>query len=59
MTEIILTFPVLRAAPLSCVWIRTGNPARPLACRWIVDQESRAGNVPIPLNDPERRRLCA
>ena len=59
MTEIILRFPVRRAAPLSCVWIKTGNPARPLACRWTVRQESGAGNVPIPLNEPERHSLCA
>jgi hypothetical protein len=23
-----------RAPALFCVWVETGNPARPLACRW-------------------------
>jgi hypothetical protein len=43
MTEIILTFPVRRTAPLSCIWIRTGNPAQPLICRWTSGSRSSAG----------------
>jgi hypothetical protein len=44
MTEIILTFPVRRISPLSCVWFETGNPAQPLACRWIENEPATAGS---------------
>ena len=43
MTEIILTFPARRAARLSCIWFETGNPAQPLARRWVADGETGAG----------------
>jgi hypothetical protein len=33
--------PTLRRNPLYCVWIETGNPARPLDCVWI-DPELRS-----------------
>ena len=62
MTEIILTFPVRRTgstAPLSCVWIKTGNPAQPLDCRWMARKESASDLASIQPNEPERRRLCA
>lgn len=39
MTKIILSFPMCRRAPLFCVWFETGNPAQPLACKWIAAAE--------------------
>jgi hypothetical protein len=39
MTKIILSFPVRRTAPLACMWVRTGNPAQPLVCRWVSQSE--------------------
>jgi hypothetical protein len=33
MTNIFI--PALGRQPLYCVWIKTGNPSRPLACVWI------------------------
>ena len=59
MTEIILTFPVCKAVPLSCVWINTGNPAQPLACKWTACRESGTDVVAVEAKERERRRLCA
>lgn len=59
MTEIILTFTVRRAVPLSCVWITTGNPSQPLSCRWMACPESCASPTAHEVDDPEGRRLCA
>jgi hypothetical protein len=45
MTRIILAFPLNRtAAALSCVWFTTGNPAHPLACKWVARDELDAGS---------------
>jgi len=30
--------PTLSPQPLYCVWIKTGNPSRPLECVWIDPQ---------------------
>ena len=59
MTEIILTFPVRRTAVLICVWYETGNPARPLACRWIAQEPADAGSRSALAVDPLVRRICA
>lgn len=40
MTPIILSFPV-RVARLKCIWLETGNPARPLACRWVANPQAK------------------
>jgi hypothetical protein len=40
MTQIILTFPVRRRASLSYIWFVTGNPVRPLACKWVVSDQA-------------------
>lgn len=56
MTEIILNFPARNRAQLSCVWIETGNPARPLACKWITGPQ--AVNA-INTIEPQSHRLCA
>jgi hypothetical protein len=56
MTEIILSFPSRNRAQLSCVWIETGNPTRPLACKWIIgDLSGTVTNVA----KPQSHRLCA
>ncbi len=59
MTEIILTFPVRRTGPLSCVWIKTGNPAQPLACRWIPREEPGGNLTPTEVTEPQRHSFCA
>jgi hypothetical protein len=28
-------FAVENRGPLTCVWVETGNPRQPLACRWV------------------------
>ena len=56
MTEIILTFPVRKVASLSCVWIKTGNPAQPLACKWAPRPKVSADPV---ATEPDSCRLCA
>jgi hypothetical protein len=42
MTETILVFPVRNSVPLCRVWFETGNPARPLASKWIALQQPGA-----------------
>lgn len=37
--------PTLNRQPLYCVWIKTGNPSRPLACVWI-DPQLRSFQLP-------------
>lgn len=59
MTEIILTLPVRRTAPLSCVWIKTGNPTQPLICKWTATGESGGAHAAIKADEPEGHRLCA
>jgi len=57
MTNIILPFPVRRMLPLTCVWYATRNPARPLACRWIANNE--AGSEAVTASAAGIRRMCA
>ena len=59
MTEIILTFPVRRTAPLTLVWFKTGNPAQPLACRWTASKQAAAESDPEAADSLHFRRLCA
>ena len=59
MTEIILTFPVGRKAPLSCVWIETGNPVRPLVCKWISRAKNGADLIATGTVTPENHHCCA
>jgi hypothetical protein len=40
MTETILVFPVRNPVPLCRVWFETGDPAWPLASKWIALQQS-------------------
>jgi hypothetical protein len=59
MTKIILTFPVGRVFPLSCVWIETGELGQPLVCRWTARPVSGSDFATPEASEPERRRLCA
>jgi len=59
MTEIILNFPVCNVARLSCVWIKTGNPAQPLVCKWVCRQKSGAAQSLEIAEEPHLCRLCA
>ena len=59
MTEIILTFPAVKRATLSCVWFETGNPTRPLACKWIVAGPAITAVAPKNVSRPIAGRLCA
>ncbi len=58
MTKVILNFPIRRSAPLSCAWVTTGNPAQPLAAKWIADCKP-AGQQPPDVEEPPARLLCA
>lgn len=40
MSATILDSPVRSSTPLCRVWFETGNPARPLASKWIAMQQS-------------------
>jgi len=56
MTKVVRFFPVVTRSLLSCVWIKTTDWKRPLACTWI----DRAGNAPLSREDgAEPYRLCA
>ena len=59
MTEMILTFLVRRTASLIRVWYATGNPACPLACRWIAQEPADADSRSASVADPLIRRMCA
>lgn len=59
MVNTIFKFPT--AGPLSCTWIRTGNPLQPLACIWIhADGRRPKASDAIPSDISfEGIRLCA
>ena len=59
MTVIILTFPVRRTPALSCVWIETGNPTQPLACKWIASDQAESGPRPGSAVASLLCQLCA
>jgi hypothetical protein len=59
MTKITFTFPVRRTAPLYCVWFETGNPAQPLACKWMASEEAEASSRPASAAASRRGRFCA
>jgi len=59
MTNIILNFPVRRMVPLTCVWYATGDPARPLACRWIANNEAGSEAEAASAAGAGTRRMCA
>ena len=59
MTEIILNFPVRSRARLSCVWYETGNPARPLACKWIDNSAAAAKRPGANTAGPQLQVRCA
>jgi hypothetical protein len=50
MNSTIFQFPAPGRAPLSCVWIATGDAAQPLACRWIVRRRLQTRELSAPLN---------
>ena len=58
MANIILKFPIRKVVPLSCVWIETGNPGQPLACRWTA-RPTGADLASPETTEPERRRRWA
>ena len=59
MTEIILAFPAVKRMALSCVWFETGNPAQPLACKWIVSQPAIDAVSAKGTSRTTAIRLCA
>jgi hypothetical protein len=58
MIEIILTFPVRRAPTLSRVWFETGNPAQPLACKWIASEQTESCTRSASVAALRLCRLC-
>jgi hypothetical protein len=59
MTKVIFTFPVRRVASLSCIWMKTGNPAQPLVCKWTSSALSSADLLATGADEPEDCRRCA
>jgi hypothetical protein len=59
MTQNILTFCLRRKAALACVWYETGDPARPLACKWILREQEAADSNPVHTAEDYVRRMCA
>jgi hypothetical protein len=59
MTKTIRTYPTVNT--ISCVWIETGNPKRPLACVWIDEKVSflKASREATTNTDAEGIHLCA
>lgn len=49
MIKNILPFVAPYRSPFSCVWVPTGDPARPLACVWV-DRRLPAGTERHPRN---------
>jgi len=58
MTRIILHFPVRNDARLRCVWVETGNPVQPLACKWVSGQIDEEGSADRS-EGPRFYQLCA
>jgi len=52
--------PTLSPQPLYCVWIKTGNPRRPLECVWI-DPQLRSFQSPdtAETTEPTTSSRCA
>jgi hypothetical protein len=42
--------PVFRRPQLSCTWVDTGDPAQPLACRWIARRRAQSFELSDELN---------
>jgi hypothetical protein len=59
MTEIILNFPARSRARLSCVWVETPDPARPLACKWIDGSAAAPAPSAAVAAEPQPQPLCA
>ncbi len=54
------TLTLQKAARLTCSWVRTGDPQRPLACVWAdakVRTSSKAASS--PKDESGRMPLCA
>jgi hypothetical protein len=43
--KLILSVRAVQRTPLRCVWIETGNPVRPLECKWIAATETATADV--------------
>jgi hypothetical protein len=50
MKNDIFQLPAFRRAPLSCVWVDTGDPAQPLACLWIVRRRAQASEMSLEMS---------
>jgi hypothetical protein len=59
MTEIILTFPVRRTPWLKRVWFKTGNPAQPLASKWVAAGHPAAESDSEVADCRHLDRICA
>jgi hypothetical protein len=53
MIRTMFVIPAVRRVGLCCVWVRTGNPARPLACKWVAAEDAAEAS------DCDAHRLCA
>ena len=54
-TFLFSAFAVENRGPLTCVWVETGNPRQPLACRWVAGPAGPVRNEQVPVE--ERRGL--
>jgi hypothetical protein len=49
-----------RIAPVTCAWVRTGNPRSPLACEWVeTNARSNAKEASSSNEESGRLPLCA
>jgi hypothetical protein len=55
----ILAFPTQPRETLVCTWIATGNPARPLACRWVLRSANCNHQPTTQAAMPPGHRRCA
>ncbi|MDR5729217.1 MAG: hypothetical protein RB191_17505 [Terriglobia bacterium] len=59
MTKFILHFPAAQRTALKCVWTLTGDPGRPLVCRWEESEPSLLSRSSFAAARPQNRRICA
>lgn len=59
MVEFIFRFRAAPRGALQCVWTRTGDPVRPLACHWEECELALPARPFLIAVCPQNQRICA
>lgn len=59
MNQFIHPFSAVPRTALKCVWMRTGNPAQPLACHWEESGQGQPARAFSLAARPQNQRICA